>query len=128
MIVKLMGFEAFTLAVFSTLHLTGVLTVGSASPSYGAGFAEALICVALVAGAWALARRANRERGRRTALFAVGFAILGFIVGLTFTIDGGSPIDLVYHLAMLPVLVATAVLLAPGRAARPPRRRALGPT
>jgi hypothetical protein len=61
MIVKLMGFEAFTLAVFSTLHLTGVLTVGSASPSHGAGFAEALICVALVAGAWALARRANRE-------------------------------------------------------------------
>ena len=47
------------------------------------------------------------------ALGAVGFAIFGFIVGLTFTISGGSAVDLAYHAVMLPILVATAVQLRP---------------
>jgi hypothetical protein len=37
---------------------------------------------------------------------------LHFIVGLTFTVQGGEPADLVYQVTMLPVLIATAVLLA----------------
>jgi hypothetical protein len=109
----LMRFVAFTLAVFATLHLAGVLRVGSASkPSYGAGVAEALICVVLLGGSLAPSRRA--------ALSALGFAIFGFLVGLSFTLGGGEAIDLVYHAVTLPVLMATAALVAlPGRASGP---------
>jgi hypothetical protein len=100
-----MRLVALSLAVFATLHLAGALRVGSSSkPSYGAGVAEALICIVLLGGSIA--------RSRRAALSAVGFAIVGFLVGLTFTVGGGSPIDLAYHLVMLPVLLATAALVA----------------
>jgi hypothetical protein len=106
-----LALQSATLAVFATLHLTGALHIGSASrPSYGAGVAEALICVALLAGAVALAR-AVPARGRRIALAALGFAIFGFFVGLSFTVGSGDTIDLVYHAVMLPVLMATAALL-----------------
>ena len=115
MVVVLMALEALTLAVFATLHLTGTLRIDASNPSYGAGVAEGLICIALAAGAWSLWR--SPARGRRAALAAVFFAIAGFIVGLTFTIDGGDSIDLIYHATMLAVLVATAALLA----RRPPR-------
>ena len=117
-VVTLMTFEAATLAVFAALHLSGTLRFGS-NRSYGAGFAEALICVALAAGAWAFVR-SPRGRGRGAARFSVAFAIFGFIVGLTFTVDSGDAIEVAYHLTMLPVLVATAALLARRRAA-PPR-------
>jgi multisubunit Na+/H+ antiporter MnhF subunit len=102
--------ESGTLAVFATLHLTGTLRIGASGRSYGAGIAETLICLALACGAFALAR--SPVRGRRVALAALGFAIFGFLVGLSFTIGSGDTIDLAYHLVMLPVLVATAALLA----------------
>ncbi len=110
--------------MFATLHLSGVLRIGSSSgkPSYGAGVAEALICAALAAGAWSLARSPGKGRGRRAALAAVVFAIFGFLIGLSFTLGSGDAIDLIYHATMLPVLVATAVLLvrtdAPAGASR----------
>ncbi len=114
----LMALEALTLAVFATLHLSGALRIGSSGrPSYGAGVAEALICVALASGAWRLAR----SPARRVPLFAVGFAIFGFLVGLSFTVGSGDTIDFAYHLLMLPVLVATAALIARRPPARPPR-------
>jgi drug/metabolite transporter (DMT)-like permease len=114
-VVALMAVEAVTLALFSTLHLTGALHVGSGnSNSSGAGVAEALICVAVAAGAVAFARR-PADRGRSAALAAVAFAVLGFIVGLTFTVSGGDAIDLLYHAIMLPVLLATGVVLLWGR-------------
>jgi uncharacterized membrane protein YphA (DoxX/SURF4 family) len=99
---SLMAFEALTLAIISPIHLL--------EGSYGAGVAEGLICIALLIG---LVRE-------RAALPAVGFAIFGFIVGLTFTVGGGSAIDLAYHATMLPLFIATALMLA-----RPRRRRAL---
>lgn len=101
--VLLMRLVAMSLAVFATLHLAGALRVGSSSGA-GAGVPEALICVVLLGG--------SVSRSRRVALSAVGFAIFGFLVGLTFTAGGGSPIDLAYHLVMLPVLIATVSLLA----------------
>ncbi len=107
--VGLMTLEALTLAVFSTLHLAGALRIGAGN-SDGAGVAEALICVALASGAWALARWP--ASGGRVARFAVYFAIAGFLVGLTFTIDSGPAIDLTYHATMLPILIGTAWLLA----------------
>lgn len=110
--VNLMAFEALTLAVFATLHLTGMLRIG-AGDSDGAGFAEALIGIAVAAGAWALWR--SPVRGRRAALAALAFAIFGFLVGLSFTLGSGDAIDLGYHLVMLPVLAGTALLLAANR-------------
>jgi peptidoglycan/LPS O-acetylase OafA/YrhL len=107
-----MGLEALSLAVFSTLHLSGAIhgssTTGSSSD---AAVPEAVICVVLAAGAVRFAR----PRWRRAALAATGFAILGFVVGLTSTLNSGPAIDLAYHLTVLPLLVATlfAVLATP---------------
>jgi hypothetical protein len=109
----LMAFEAATLGVFALLHLTGALKPGSGSSNgYGAGLAEAVIGVVLVLGLRAFVR--SPARGRLAALAATGFAILGFIVGLTFTVHGGATIDLVYHLTMFPVLILTALMLGRG--------------
>ena len=91
---RLMAFEALTLLVASVTHLI--------NGSNGAGFAEGLICVALLIGL------ANGLRGARVAL---SFAVFGFLVGLTFTIGGGSAIDLAYHAVMLPILIATLLLV-----------------
>jgi hypothetical protein len=104
--------EAATLAAAATLHLTRALDSGSkpSNPS-GAGLAEAVICVVLFAGAAALFR--DPVRGRTAALGAVGFAIFGFVVGLTFTISGGAAVDLAYHAVMLPILIASVVQLRP---------------
>jgi uncharacterized membrane protein len=109
-IAALMAVEAATLAVFAVLHISGVLRPGSGgSNRYGAGFAEAIICLVLVLGLRALAR--SPARGRLIALAATVFAILGFTVGLSFTVRGGAPIDLIYHATMFPVLIVTALLL-----------------
>jgi hypothetical protein len=110
----LIAFEALTLAVFAALHLSGALHVGSKSgTSYGAGIAEATICLALAIGATALLRAP--ATGHRAALVAVAYAIFGFIVGLTFTIRGADAIDIAYHSIMLPALLATALLLRRAR-------------
>lgn len=107
--------EAATLAAAATLHLTRALDSGSKPSDLDpAGVAEAVICVVLLAGAAALFR--DPVQGRPTALGAVGFAIFGFIVGLTFTISGGPAVDLAYHAVMLPILIATAVQLRPRHA------------
>jgi hypothetical protein len=106
----LMGVEAASLAVMSFLHLRGGLHGGSSPfrPS-AAGIAEAIIGLALVAAVvtvwWA------PHRARPIALGAVGFAIVGFVVGLNFTIRGGNATDIAYHATVLPVLVLTLVLL-----------------
>jgi len=107
-IAALITFEAAPLAVASALHLTGAIHGGSRP--FDAGIAEAIICVLLAAGAAALLR--VPDRGRPVALAATGFAIAGFIAGLTFTVRGGDAPDVIYHATMLPVLVATLILLA----------------
>lgn len=119
----LIALEAASLAIMSALHLTGTLSHGARSFSRSdAGIAEAVICVALIAGVTALAL--EPMRGHRIATATVGFAILGFIVGLSFTIQGGGAIDIAYHATVLPVLVGTLVALLrrpvsqPGGAAR----------
>jgi len=108
-----MAFEAATLAAFAALHLSGLLRPGSGSSNgYGAGVAEAIICLVLVLGLRAFVR--SPARGRPTALAATAFAILGFIVGLTFTVRGGAPVDLIYHATMFPILVLTGLMLGRG--------------
>jgi hypothetical protein len=112
----LMGVQAASLAVMSFLHLHGDLRDGALPFRSGeAGVAEAVICAVLlgaVVAMWRLPRHA-----RPIALAAVGFAIAGFLVGITITISGGATVDIVYHSTVLPVLVATMVLAArrPGR-------------
>jgi MYXO-CTERM domain-containing protein len=95
-IAALMAFEAATIAVAASLHFAG-LGVGS-----GAAVPETVICVVLAAGAAALVRLSSRARLQ--AALAVGFAIAGFGVGLSFTAADGAPSDVAYHAAMLPLL------------------------
>jgi len=96
-----MAFVAATLAVVSPWHLGD----GGAS----AGIPEAIIGIVLAGGAVLVWRRG--PRARIAGLATTGFAIFGFLVGLSFTSRGGPVVDLAYHLAILPVLVATFVAL-----------------
>jgi hypothetical protein len=112
--VALLSLEAASLAAMSFLHLSGILDGGSEpfEPS-DAGIAEALICLALSSGAFALVRR--WPQALTIARAATGFAILGFVVGLNVTIRGGDAIDVAYHATVLPLLLVTfAALLKPG--------------
>lgn len=109
-VVALMGFEAASLAVMSTLHLTSVLGRGSKPFDHvHAGIAEALICAVLSVGA--IARLRAHRHGRGIAIGAVVFAIAGFIVGLNFTVRGGDTIDIAYHATVLPLLLLTLAAL-----------------
>lgn len=118
----LMGLEVLSLAIISTLHLSGVLA-GRGKPfnPTAAGTAEALIGTVLLLGVAALVR--DQTRGREAAIAATGFAIVGFLVGLTFTVRGGDAIDIAYHATVLPLLVLTLVVLRPSRRLRPPALR-----
>src|SRR5215475_6069508 len=101
----LMGLEVLSLAIISTLHLSGVLAGRRGKPfnPTAAGTAEALIGTVLLLGVAALVR--DQARGREAAIAATGFAIVGFLVGLTFTVRGGDAIDIAYHATVLPLLV-----------------------
>ncbi|HLH64325.1 MAG TPA: hypothetical protein VKV27_01340 [Solirubrobacteraceae bacterium] len=101
----LMLTEAASLAAMSALHLPNE-----------AGVAEAIICLVLLAGVTALLRRT--AHARTAARLAVGFAILGFLGGLHFTIQTGG-LDLAYHLTVLPLLVLTELILLAPRSRRP---------
>ncbi len=105
-----MGFETATLAIVAFLHLAGILHGGSKPfrPT-DAGIAEAIIGVALTYGASTLVRA--RAHARSIAVATTGFAILGFIVGLNFTVRGGDAIDIAYHATMLPLLLLTLIAL-----------------
>jgi peptidoglycan/LPS O-acetylase OafA/YrhL len=115
-----MAFVAATLAVASVLHLSGVAR-GRSEPfdADHAGVAEAIIGVVLMFGAVALARAPARSRA--IGIATIGFAILGFVVGLNFTVRGGHAPDVAYHILVLPVLIATLIVLL--RAGRPFRHR-----
>jgi peptidoglycan/LPS O-acetylase OafA/YrhL len=109
-IAAVMGLEAASLLVASLLHLSG-FAHGHARPftATGAGIAEAVIGIVLVCGALSLLRPG--ARGRSTALAATGFAIVGVLYGLSITTQGGDLPDIVYHVTLLPMLVATFALL-----------------
>ena len=105
-----MALESAALATMSALHLSGALTGGPKPFNRNhAGIAEALICVALAAGAIALVRRSPGSW--RVAAGAVCFAIFGFFVGLYFSVQGGDPVDLAFHATMLPLLAITLTAL-----------------
>ncbi|MGT2462881.1 hypothetical protein [Sinomonas atrocyanea] len=108
-VAALLAIEAVSLATVSALHLTGVL--GGGTPPYNptaAGIAEGLIGAVLLAAAVAVVR--SPKHGYAAAQAGSGFAVAGFVLGLVFTLAGGRPVDVVYHVTMLPVLVLTLVL------------------
>jgi len=96
-------------AIMSALHFAGVLGGSEPFQPRPAGIAEATIGIALAYGAAMLLRRSPNRRP--VALAANGFAIVGFIVGLSFTARGGGAIDLAYHATVLPLLLLTFGLL-----------------
>jgi hypothetical protein len=107
---SLMAFEVLTLAIASILHLAGVVD-GRSAPFDGehAGIAEAVIGIVLAGAALGMVRVPSWAR--TIALTATGFATLGFLVGLQFTVRGGHRPDVAYHLVMLPVFIGTLVVL-----------------
>jgi hypothetical protein len=101
-----MGFEAATLAVMALLHIAGSLGASLSSFSApDAGIAEAVIGFVLAYGASGLMK--GRPRARAVAIAATVFAIAGFVVGLGETVGGGQPLDVAYHVTMLPLLALT---------------------
>jgi uncharacterized membrane protein YhiD involved in acid resistance len=111
-----MTFVGATLVVMSSLHLSGTLPEGSDPfDPVNAGISEGVIALVLFLGAGAL--RGGSRNCRGIALASTGFAILGFLVGLNFTIRGAGAFDIAYHLTVLPLLVLTASALL-----RMPRR------
>ena len=107
----LMAFVALSLVVGAFIHLSGFTPAGTKSPfnASHAGVAEAIIAVVLGYGALGVLR--STGNARVTAIATTGFAIAGFLVGLSMTARGGDTPDVVYHVVMLPVLVATLILL-----------------
>jgi TctA family transporter len=114
-----MGAVAASLAVMSGLHLSGTLGGGTRpfDPS-GPGIAEAVICLVLGYGAIPLLRQ--RPGADAVALATTGFAIVGFVIGLGFTLGGGGLIDIAYHLSALPILLIALVALVRKGAGNPP--------
>lgn len=103
---------ATTLAVASLLHFGVAIPLGATAirdPFPGAAIPEAVIAVVLAAGALALLVR--RAGARWLALAATLFALAGTLYGLTVTLRRGESGDIVYHLALLTMLLASAVLL-----------------
>ncbi len=103
--------EAASLVVASTIHLTGHVT--GRAPIFDAddaGIAEAVIAAVLLAGALAMYRFPGRAR--TVGLAATGFATAGFLIGLRMTAAGGHWPDIAYHLTVLPLLIASLVVLA----------------
>jgi hypothetical protein len=104
----LMAVVAATLAVMSFLHLSGILGGGTTSfDRSSAGTAEAVIGLVLGYGAVRLLRR--RPGAQTVALATTGFAIVGFLVGLRFTLADGGAIDIAYHIAALPILLIALI-------------------
>jgi len=119
LIVGLLVAITVTLAAASTIHF-GVTVAGIDDPFPGAALPEAIISVVVLAGAAAAARRVPHAWG--WAFAATLFGILGFLVGLRFTLFGGRPVvtgDVAYHLTGLLILfVIAGLLLSPrGRVA-----------
>jgi hypothetical protein len=104
-----MVLEAASLATASALHLSGLVHGHAAFSATGAGLAEAVIGLVLLAGAVTLARRGTM--GRPAALAATGFAVAGFIYGLSITVRAGDRPDITYHATVLPLLILTLVLI-----------------
>lgn len=109
----LMAAVAASLVVAGSIHLR--------HGNSGSGIPE-LVIAGVVAGTAIVASR--REQWLAWALGGTGFAIAGFLLGLSFTIRGHSSGDVAYHIGGLVVLAATfALAIAASRRLVPPATR-----
>jgi len=102
----LVTLEAASLVAMSAIHLV--------RSERNSGIPEAVICVVLALGATAIYR--STPHWRQIALSAVGFAIAGFLLGLSITASSGDVANLAYHATVLPLLIATFVIALRTRA------------
>jgi peptidoglycan/LPS O-acetylase OafA/YrhL len=93
----------------SILHLAGRLDGSKPFEPTRPGIAEALIGAVLLTGAIVLLRRWRHAWA--VAVAANAFAVAGFAIGLTRTVQGGGGVDLGYHATVLPLLVLTLIVL-----------------
>ncbi|SRR6266487_5819671 len=108
----LLSVAAATLAVASLLHFGVSIPLGTrtiSDPFAGAAIPEAVIAVVVAVGALTLLARLATARWLAPA--ATLFALAGTLYGLTVTLRRGQAGDIAYHLALLTMLVASAVLL-----------------
>ncbi|GEM_PF-5358466 len=110
----LMLVEAVTLAVASIIHFGVAIPLGLVTlydPFEGARIPEAILAVAVAAGAVSLLTR--WAGARWLALAATLLAIVGVLVGAGFVLNGteSRPWDLVYHASLLVALLVTVTLL-----------------
>ncbi|HEY7174888.1 MAG TPA: hypothetical protein VH442_08220 [Micromonosporaceae bacterium] len=104
----LMTLEAASLAVVSAIHLS--------RSEQNSGIPEAVIGIVLAAAATAVYR--GNASWRPIALGAVGFAIAGFLLGLSITASSGTSAgDIAYHATTLPFLIATFIIALRARPA-----------
>ena len=109
----LLAAVAASLAVASALHLSGhVHGRGAPFDADHAGVAEAVIGTVLAAAAVAMVRAP--ARARTIGVAATSFATAGFLLGLSITARGGDAPDIAYHLTVLPILVASLVVMVRG--------------
>ena len=109
---------AVSLAIASIVHLVGhVRGRSELYDAHDAGVAEAVIGIVLAAGALAMLRLPGRARA--LGLAATGFALVGFLVGLSITARAGHLPDIAYHAAILPVLIVMFVTLVRMRSCAP---------
>jgi hypothetical protein len=105
----LMVIEAVTFGVAGYLHLNGRIPLGVATvPGEWlppATVAEWLIGALLLAAAVLTGLRV--PGAVPFTLGALGFGIVGVIVGLSITASGGRTADIVYHVTILAALIAT---------------------
>jgi NAD(P)-dependent dehydrogenase (short-subunit alcohol dehydrogenase family) len=104
-----MAFAAGTLAVASALHLSGSVHGSEPFDAQHAGIAEAIIGTVLASGAIVMFRAPGRAR--TVGLATIGFAIVGFLVGLNFTARGGHLPDVAYHVILLPAFGGSMIVL-----------------
>jgi hypothetical protein len=124
-VVTLMLAEAVTLAIASVIHFGVVIPLGVITlndPFAGARIPEAILAVAMAAGAFGL--MAGWPRARWFALAATLLTIVGVLVGVRFVLTGtvSRPGDLIYHGALFVGLVATTGFLLMARTPRGPEQ------
>jgi hypothetical protein len=108
----LLSVTAVTLAVASLLHFGAAIPLGTAKisdPFAGAAIPEAVIAVVVAAGA--VITLAHLPVARWLAPAGTLFALAGTLYGLTVTLRRGQLGDIVYHLTLLTMLIASAMLL-----------------
>jgi hypothetical protein len=120
-----MTLATMTLVVASILHF-GVAVGGVHDPYRDAAIPEAAIAAVLACG---VARVATRSASAwPLAVGTTVFAILGFLVGLRFTLfaaDTPRAGDVVYHVGGLALLLVTATLLLTAAGRRALRAKAM---